>query len=375
MQSSFDEGLGDIIRDEYVLRPEYLPDRIPHREDKLGALVSHFSAFFRTGEYSTILMLSGPVGSGKTMLAKKLCIEGRNMSKHAGSLIKFCMVNARIDRGPQLFVNRIIKHVGLALPKRGYDPVEVLNLVLEDLSKNRYALFTIIDEVETFIELVNPDLLYLLVRSSEFGGPPTSVLLISKGRDFVKHLDASLRSSLSVGMVELKGYTEGQLFDILKDRTELAFFPGTVSDEVLKYIAGLASKFGDARLAIDMLYRAGKLAELEGENRMLLEHVRKAYEEIHPPIDLSALSELSKKERAVLKAVAEISNIRKEITMGELKETIKGISYTALWMTVKMLEAKGLVEVRRARRGRGQTSTVATTLEPKFVLSILGGDT
>lgn len=366
--------MGTIIRDEYVLRPEYLPDRIPHREEELRALISHFSSFFRTGEYSTALMLVGPVGSGKTMLAKKLYIEGKNMAKRAGSLIKFCMVNARIDRGPQLFVNRILKHVGLALPKRGYDPAEVLNLALEDLSKNRYALFTIIDEAEAFIELVNPDLLYLLARSSEFGGPPTSLLLISRGRDFIKHLDASLRSSLSVGMIELKGYTERQLFDILKDRADLAFFPGTVSDEILNYVAGLASKFGDARLAIDILYRAGKLAELEGESKVLLEHIRKAYEEIRPPVDLSALSELSEKERTVLKAIAEASSTKKEITMGELKDIVKEISYTALWMTVKMLEAKGLVEVRRAKMGRGQTSTVTTTMEPNFVISVLGGE-
>ncbi len=367
--------MGSIIRDEYVLRPEYLPDRIPHREGELRALISHFSAFFRTGEHSTVLILSGPVGSGKTMLARKLYIEGQNTSRRSGSLIKFCMVNARIDRGPQLFVNRVLKQVGLALPRRGYDPVEILNLVLEDLSKNRYALFTIIDEVEAFIELADPDLLYLLARSSESGGPPTSILLISRGREFIRHLDASLRSSLSVGTVELKGYTEEQLFDILKDRAELAFFPGAVSDDVLNRVAGLASEFGDARLAIDMLYRAGKLAELEGGSRVLLEHVMRAYEEIHPPVDLSALNELSEKEREVLKAIAEASNIRRELTMGELKEAVKGMSYTALWMTVKMLEAKGLVEVRRARMGRGQTSTVATTMEPGFVLSMLRGDT
>lgn len=366
--------MGTIIRDEYVLRPEYLPDRIPHREGELRALISYFSTFFKTGEYSTALMLSGPVGSGKTMLAKKLYIEGQKISRRAGSLIKFCMVNARVDRGPQLFVNRILKYIGLRLPKRGYDPVEVLNLILEDLSKNRHALFIIIDEAETFVELVNPDLLYLLARSSESGGPPTSILLISKGMDFVKHLDASLRSSLFVGTVKLRGYTDKQLFDILKDRTELAFFPGTVSDETLSYVADLASKFGDARLAIDILYRGGKLAEFEGGSRVLFEHIRRAYEEIHPPVDLSALRELSERERAVLKTIAEISSVGRETTMGELKKALEEVSYTALWMTVKMLEAKGLVEVRRARVGRGQTSTLTTTMEPSFVLYVLGGE-
>ena len=363
--------MGSIIRDEYVLRPEYLPDRIPHREEELKALVSHFSTFLKTGEYSITLMLSGPVGSGKTMLARKLYIEGQNISRRSGSLIKFCMVNARIDRGPQLFVNRILKCLGVGLPKRGYDPAEVLNLVFEDLSENRYALFLIIDEAETFVELVGSDLLYPLVRSSESGGPPMSLLLVSKGKNFIKHLDASLRSSLSVGIIELKGYTEEQLFDILKDRTELAFFPGTVSDEILSYVAELASRFGDARLAIDLLYRAGKLAEFEGGNRVLFEHVRRAYDEIHPPIDLSALRELGEKERTVLEAIAKASNAGKEITMGELKKAVREMSYTALWMTVKMLEAKGLVEIRRTRIGRGRTSTVTTVVEPDFLLYIL----
>lgn len=366
--------MGAIIRDEYVLRPEYLPERIPHREEELKALVSHFSTFFKTGEYSTTLMLIGPVGSGKTMLAKKLHIEGQKISKHAGSLVKFCMVNGRIDRSSQLFVNRLLKQIGLMLPGRGYDSIELLNLILEDLSKNRCSLFVAIDEAQAFVELVNLDLLYLLLRSSESGGPPVSTLLISKNKDFLKELDPSLRSSLSVGAVKLEGYTCKQLFDILKDRVELAFFPGAVSDEIISYVAELASKFGDARLAIELLYRGAKLAELEGGNRVLLEHVKRAYEEIRPPVDLSALRELSEKERTVLKAIAGIPGVEGGITMGELKRAVGGLSYTTLWITVKMLEAKGLVEVRRARLGKGHTSMIATVMEPNFILNALGED-
>ena len=57
-----------------------------------------------------------------------------------------------------------------------------------------------------------------------------------------------------------------RILDILRYRAWEAFHKGVVSDEILEFIAQLSSDRRDARYAIDLLWRSGKFAELDGSD-------------------------------------------------------------------------------------------------------------
>ena len=60
-----------VFRDEAILFPEYLPHQKPHREAQLKRLESYFQSVAQSAtRASQNEMITGPDGSGKTLLAK-----------------------------------------------------------------------------------------------------------------------------------------------------------------------------------------------------------------------------------------------------------------------------------------------------------------
>ncbi|MGD1055345.1 MAG: hypothetical protein ABR867_04600 [Nitrososphaerales archaeon] len=118
-----------VFRDESFLFPEYLPHQIPHRDAQLRVLELYFQSVVQNAsKASQNVMLSGPIGSGKTMLAKKL---GESLQKKAtlyGNLVKMLHVNCRIDKTLQSVMVRALSTLGQNYPSRGYSFEELLSV-------------------------------------------------------------------------------------------------------------------------------------------------------------------------------------------------------------------------------------------------------
>src|SRR2546425_11162675 len=76
-------------------------------------------------------------------------------------------------------------------------------------------------------------------------------------------------------------YNADELYDILAERSRLAFENGTAADGVLQLIAALAAQeHGDARRALDLLRVSAELAERQGEEHITEGHVQRAKNKI-----------------------------------------------------------------------------------------------
>src|SRR5207244_8772077 len=109
------------------------------------------------------------------------------------------------------------------------------------------------------------------------------MILISQRPNALECMDpAALSTFRRTNVVECPRYDRTELEDIVQGRVALAMHPGTVDDDLIDLIADIASEFGDARYAIELLEKAGMLADEERAEEVAAEHVRGAKSHVHP---------------------------------------------------------------------------------------------
>ena len=191
-----------VFRNESVLVPEFVPLTTPHRGDQMKALEAYFQGVVeRSGQMSQNVLLSGPVGSGKSMLAKKL---GATLERNAllyGNRVKFFHVNCRIDRSLQAILTKCMHFLGHGYPSRGFGFEELLQSFSDALTGDKVHLIVAFDEVDSLV-ISDPSSLYTITRLREVsqGSQVFSSLLISKTLDYLKAVDLS---TLELPPVEL----------------------------------------------------------------------------------------------------------------------------------------------------------------------------
>jgi archaeal cell division control protein 6 len=365
-----------VFRDESVLFPEYLPHKIPHRDTQLRALELYFqSTVQNASRASQNVMLCGPIGAGKTLIAKKL---GESLQKKAmlyGNLVKMLHVNCRIDRSLQAVMVRALAMVGQNYPSRGYSFEELLRALVEELRANRIHLIIAFDEVDSLIT-ADPSALYTITRLRETaqGSQVFSSLLISKTLDYLKMVDLSTLSSVQWNTVTLDPYSSEQLFDILSGRSEEAFNDGCLDDECMQLAADIAATYGDARYVLDLVYRAGKAADLSESPRVRPEHIRAAKASLPPQFRKEELIYLTKHQRLILIAASGLlKNVDSTyVTIGEVEKSYGALCesigttanhHTQVWNDVNEMARKGIIETKISGKGiRGRTTLIGLSL-------------
>jgi archaeal cell division control protein 6 len=364
-----------VFRDESILLPEYLPHQIPHRDSQLRMLELYFQGVVQNAsKASQNVTLTGPVGSGKTMLAKKL---GESLQRKAalyGNMVKVLLVNCRIDRTLQAIMVKALKSLGQSYPSRGYSFEELLTALTEELKNNRTHLVIVFDEVDSLI-LSEPTSLYTITRLREMaqGRQVFSSLLISKTTDYLKAVDLSTLSSLQSSEVHLGPYSSEQLLDIVASRSE-AFNDGCLGDSAMELAADIASRYGDARYALDLVYGAGKLADMAESPRVLPEHIRSAKASLPPQFSKEELGYLTRHQKLILMAVSALlkKGDSRHVTMGEVEKSYGALCeslgigpnhHTQVWTDVNELSRKGIIQTELSGRGmRGKTTLIGLDL-------------
>jgi archaeal cell division control protein 6 len=365
-----------VFRDETILFPEFLPHQIPHRDAQLKKLELFFSSVAQNAsKASQNVMITGPNGSGKTMLAKKLLVESlpRKAALY-GNLVKVLLVNCRIDRSLQAIMVKALKSLGQNYPTRGYSFEELLTALIEELRSNRTHLVIAFDEVDHLI-LSDSSALYTITRLREMtpGSQVLSSILISKTTDYLKKVDLSTLSSLQWNEISLDTYTSIDLADIIASRGE-AFNDGCFDDDSVQFAADIAAVYGDARYALDLVYRAGKLADDSESPRVLPEHIRSAKASLPPQLRKEELAYLTTHQKLLLMA---ISTLLKKgdstyVTIGEVEKSYSALCesrsvaayhHTQVWSDVNELSRKGIIETQLSGKGvRGRTTMIGLSL-------------
>jgi cell division control protein 6 len=371
-----------VFKDESKLDINYIPNRLPHREKEHRLLMEFFRFILSCPEkMAQRVIITGEVGTGKTALAQRFGADITLEANKRGVNFRYVHVNCRECRG-KLFL--ILQHAVSVFrpnfPKRGYSAEEALETLMQSLDEEDAYMVLALDEFDTLIEQEGSEAVYKLTRLQEMRpGKPQRVSLVSIIRDLksTERLDASARSTLQRNVISLDRYGAGQLTDILNERVAMAFESSTVPEDVVDLVAELAvSENGNARFAIELLWRAGKYADAEDVGLVVPECVRKAVSSIIPTIRRSELSSLGFHEKLFLLGAARVFKGSQE-TYASLSEIEEGYavvceefgeqphSHTQLWKYVQLFSALGILKAEVAAAGkRGRSTRVSLPSVP-----------
>jgi len=370
-----------IFKAEEKLSPDYIPSRLPHRDNELKLLKTFFSGIISgSSKISTRVIITGSVGTGKSALVKLFGSRAVEEARRNGIDLRFLYANCRISKSTFLILSKLIEQLKARMGTRGFSNEELFHRILNYLElRNTYAIVAL-DEVDLLISR-REDVLYFLSRIGEEREkiPRISMILVTRNPEIFEILDESTRSSLLGNVIHLREYDSNQLYDILKFRAGEALLPGVLMEESLKLIADLAGERGDARYALDILWRAGKYAEAENSLRITPEHVRKASASIYPAIRREHLEFLTQHEQLILLGLTRgLQKGKAYVTAGELYQNYQLVceeysteprAYTRFWEYLQRLDDLGIIRINVMSEGtRGRRSYISLPGIPATIL-------
>ena len=122
-----------VFTDESKLSAEYLPDNLFHRTENLKNIARHFRGLFLPIRSTRRMIISGPVGSGKTSIAKMFGLWAQKKGKDENLNIKYVHINCRRNRTPFMILLAITRELNSHVPTRGYSADELMEMIVEIL--------------------------------------------------------------------------------------------------------------------------------------------------------------------------------------------------------------------------------------------------
>ncbi len=366
-----------LFKDESKLDINYIPPRLPHRETQLNLLNQFFRFAVETpGKMTQRILVVGKVGSGKTALTQ---LFGQNINREAqkrGINLHYAHVNCRECKGSLfMIIQRIVLKFHPNYPKRGYSAQELLQTLMQILDDQKAYLILTLDELDALIQNEGSDSLYTLTRVQEDRQIPVqrlSVIGIVRDTALLNTLDASTKSTLQRNIIKLEEYSQPQLRDILNDRATNAFRDNTVPSQSLDLIAELAVlENGDARYAIELMWRAGKYADAQTARELQPEHIRKAAGAVYPTIRKDTISTLNYHQKLLLLGIARQfkHSDSAHLSMGEAEDAYAVVceeygqekrGHTQLWKYMHELSTLDIIKTETSGTGqRGKTTLIS----------------
>ena len=334
----------NILKDERFLYPDYAPEVLPFRDGEISEMVFCLKPSAK-GQKPTNVFLSGVPGTGKTATSKYVLNELTEFSDRAKPLYINCYKN----NSRHGILTKITNFLGYPVPGRGLSSEEIYERFTAVLKTKKFIPILVFDEAEQLLKQNDTkELLYDLSRLNEQLGLFTGLVFISNDNKFLSFLDDRVRSSLNASVLEFEKYTSLQLKEILTQRANFAFFSNVIGAEVIALCAAHASKNGDARLAIDTLLKAARLAEKENSKLVTVTHVRKSFLQDRP-VKVEITSNLSKQEIQLLDLIGD-----KEMLAGEIYLALKeNFAERTLRKAIADLEAKKMITTKKVQKGKG----------------------
>ncbi|TRO46061.1 ORC1-type DNA replication protein [Candidatus Bathyarchaeota archaeon] len=372
-----------LFKDREVLRHDYLPDKLPHRESQIRLLGGAVAPVLKDARCSNIFIY-GKTGTGKTAVTKYVLSHLEAKAKEYGASVKFCYVNCRMTGTEYRIFANLSQSVGLMIPFTGLSVGEVFDRFRTGLDATKTLFIVVLDEVDALIKNRGDGLLYELTRINEtLHKSRVSMIGISNDLRLKEFLDPRVFSSLSEEEMIFRPYDASELRNILLERSKLSFNEGSLSEAALNVCSALAAaEHGDARRALDLLRVAGEVAERQGSQTVTEDHVKEAEKNIEHNRVFEALKNLTLHSKLVLLSVYHLN--KSSVTTGEIYDVYNRIcseigagllTQRRLGTLVNELDVMGLLNAKVVSMGRyGRTKKIRLEISRTLIKEVFGND-
>jgi cell division control protein 6 len=293
-----------IFENREVMRHDYIPKKLPHRDEQINCLGGIVAPVLR-GSPCSNAFIYGKTGTGKTAVTKYVLNMLKSKSRELGASVGICYVNCRLAGTEYRVLSSLCEALDVRVPFTGLAVGEVFDRFKQGLDAQKKIFIVVLDEIDALIKARGDTLLYELTRVNEtLRHGRTSIIGISNDLRFKEFLDPRVLSSLSEEEIVFRPYDAAELQEILWKRAQVAFSENALQDSAVALCAALAAaEHGDARRALDLLRVAGELAEREGAECVSEQHVRQAEKRVEHDRIVEVLENLPVHSKLVLCSV------------------------------------------------------------------------
>ena len=378
-----------IFKNREALDPSFIPDELPHRDEEIEKIAG-ITACALKGDVPPNFMCYGMTGTGKTATIRYV---SQKLATHCTSDPPWWIyINCNVVSTPYRILAHIYNTIAgkekippTGLPK---DIIFKKLLGLLDIYIKNGVCFLVLDEIDILIEKKGGnEILYDLTRLNEnLDSCRTSLIGISNKLKFMEFLDSRVTSSIGdEEPIVFHPYNAKELADILEQRAKVAFQDNTVEEGVINLCAGLAAKeHGDARKALQLLRKAGEIAERNQHKFVTESDVEKAQKDIDKDHIVEYILSMPLQAQLTLTAIILISKYEKEhiITSGDIYEVhselvskipgVKQLTQRRISDYINELSLAGIITAETRSMGHyGRTKIINLDIENDLVLRVL----
>lgn len=368
----------EIFQDRDVLRPEFIPKMLPHRDLQIQKIAEIVACTLKNSMPSNIFVF-GKTGTGKTAVVNYVSEHLNIQCRKVGlSESKWIFLNCQEVNTGYRVLAKICGEIDPndPIPISGWPIDVVFDKLIEKLDTHLQGnCFIVLDEIDVLVNKArkSQDVLYNLVRiNSRLHSAKVNIIGISNVLNFKNALDPRVISSLGEEEIVFPAYNALEIKDILEQRAESAFTAHALDLDVIPLCAALAAKeHGDARKALDLLRKAGELAERRNAKHVSSQYVYFAQENMENDKMKEYCEALPLQSKAILLSIYQMERHLKQDAVitgdiynaySELTELIPGmnkLTQRRVSELIRELDLSGMVNARVKSNGRyGRTKFI-----------------
>ncbi len=310
-----------VFKNKDLIEPDTIvdEDRIVGRDEQLNKVINIIKPALH-GDQPEDMLLRGPSGTGKTLIAGTVATKAINIGETRDIEMEFVEINGKHKKSEHEAVHQITHEFERALDlrytsKTGVSTSSRYDRLFEIVDDHLDFGIVILDELDLLVgdnrnkdkAPAFSDILYKLSRAKRIGKMDSAFTLIvttNSPNNLMNGLNSRTDSTFNPTEVSFADYNAEELREILEHRQD-AFYEEALDTEVIPYVAAIAAQGeGDARFAIDLLREAGNIANRREETIVTTEHVEQAKNQVEKNYVVDIIENVSVQKQVSLFAAA-----------------------------------------------------------------------